>query len=255
MSQPGRQAIDWLSLPTMRPVAWWRDALRLWRRAPIRWVIACVLVIAFEAPFQLIPYAGVALSKVIGSLLGIGAYAVMDELVRNGRFRWRELFWSLRPRNFPAALVLAMVNLSLLAFDALAAFTAYGHAGVDRAIFGNFAQHPELATDRFSLVVLLPGFVPITLLMFAAPLVVLGGVSPLKAVAWSVRWLASRPAAFAITLGIWWVLVAMALTHKWLFLLVLPWGGAQVYAAYVDVFGRDAPPTREGLPPSPSPSP
>lgn len=60
-----------------------------------------------------------------------------------------------------------------------------------------------------------------------------------------------RPMAPAITAGISLLLMGIALPHFWPALFVIPWMGAMGYAAYVDVFGRDAPPPREGLPPWP----
>ena len=100
------------------------------------------------------------------------------------------------------------------------------------------ASTTELLSRTFVLVLILPGMVPATLLMFLMPLVVFDGVRPLRAAGISIRLLASSPPSFLVTCALSSLLPAAALTWGYglLMLVVVPWMGTMGYAAYRDVF-------------------
>jgi hypothetical protein len=194
--------------------------------------------VLLEFVTQLLPVAGMLLSKILVSLLGVGVYAVLDGLSRTGRLSWRGLVWGFSARNLVSALQLALILLCIFAVDLLVAFSVYGFAGIDVALWGRAAEHPELMNGIFSLVLILPGVIPATLLMFAAPLVVLDGVRPLHATALGIRWFLSTPWAFVVTCAVSAVLLAVSLIIGFglLLLAAIPWMSITAYIAFRDVF-------------------
>ena len=240
MSQSEPQAAGLALPPIERSLRWWAAALRLWRPAPFRWAVACLVPLVVEGLLQLIPDAGMIVSKLVITLVGAGLFEVMDDLARTGRFSWRGLAWGFRASNMGAAFQLAIIMLAGYFAGVLMAWAIYGRAGLDVALLAGNARHPELATNwRFAFTLILPGTVPGILLMLATPLVVLQGVNPWIAAWRSLRWFAGAPLAFLGVLAVSLILVAIALPLFFLILFVAPWLNAMEYAAYLDVFGRD----------------
>lgn len=217
---------------------WWILGLRLWRKAPLRLALICLAPLAVEAVLQLIPAVGVVLSKVVVPLVSCGIVVVIDRVWRSGIFSLRGLLWPFRRENFWTALQLALISTVVFAFQMLVAFAVYGYPAIDAVVFGRIAEHREIMNHTFVLVLILPGELPATLLMFLAPLVILDGIRPLRAAAKSARLFAFAPVPFLVTCAVGALLLGVALTWAYTLpmLVVIPWMGLMAYAAYRDVF-------------------
>ncbi|HEX4332943.1 MAG TPA: hypothetical protein VH040_12440 [Usitatibacter sp.] len=227
-----------------RAFTWWISGLRLWARAPIRLAIVCWLPIFAEAIIQLIPLAGTPLSKVAVALLGNGLWLLFDRISSTGQFAWRDLLWSFERKNRGRALLLAFIMASIFVLQVLLVTMIYGLPALDAVVFGHLREHPELYNQVFVLVLILPGLLPSTLLMFATPLVVLDAMKPIEAARESVLVLLASPGALAAVLAVTVALIAIALLWGYglLFLPFAPWFGLMAYCAYRDVFGAPATP-------------
>ncbi len=216
---------------------WWILALRLWRRAPLRLALLCLSPLAVEAVVQLVPIVGIVLSKVVVPFFSLGILVVLDRVWRSRIFSLRGLLWSFHKEHVRTALEVALISAVVFAFQVFVAFVVYGYPAVDAVMFGRIAQHRELLNHTFVLVLILPGEVPATLLMFLAPLVVLGGVRPLRAAGMSIRLLAFAPASLLVTCAVSAVLLGAALTWGYglAMLVVVPWISMVGYVAYRDV--------------------
>jgi hypothetical protein len=235
----GIPGIDALRLRSPRQaLLWWILGLRLWRRAPLRLALLCLSPLVVEAVLQIIPIAGIVLSKVVVPLLSFGVFVVLDRVWRSGMVSLRGFLWSFRREHFWIALQAALVLMAVFALQVLMAYAVYGYAAVDAMVFGRIAAHRELLNRTFALVMILPGMVPAILLMFLMPLVVFDGVRPLRAAGMSVRLWVSSPSSFLVTCAVSSLLLGASLTWGYglPMLFVAPWASMMGYAAYRDVF-------------------
>jgi hypothetical protein len=183
---------------------------------------------AIEGGLQLVPWPGMlALSKVMASLAIGGVMVGLHAVAHGGRLRASCLLAGLR-RPVPVA----AVGLIILAVQLAFASALFGASEVAAVVRG---QHRPAA--GFTIALILPGLVPGTLLMLAAPLALLEDrAHPLKESAGRVL---SEWAAFG-----WFALISAALVAGALLLagvpllLVVPWQMASAYAVYQDVRAR-----------------
>ncbi|HEU4669789.1 MAG TPA: hypothetical protein VFR91_03745 [Dyella sp.] len=227
-----------------RASGWYRDALRLWRRAPFKWVVLSLACLVAEALLQLMPAVGTVLSKVVVPMLAVGLWPGLDRLARGEPLRFACLLAGWRHPRWPALWGLAAATgLVVFAVQVASAALVYGPVVWDAVVLGHLLHHPALQTRRMEFVLLLPGLVPATLLTLAPPLFLFRGKGALAALAGSVRWVAGHAAAFVLALLPQLALFAVALSSPWampLLLLLLPLGTLLAYAAWRDLAG--APP-------------
>lgn len=232
-----------LPLPAFRGLAWAREGLRLWRRAPLRLWLLCVAVLLVEGALQLIPSVGVALSKLAVPMLTLGILHGLDESADAGRMRWGCLFDALRGGRAGSALLLAaLTGLPVFAVQQVSACLVYGPVALDAVLFGHFTAHPELATTPFLFVLMLPGIVPATLLMLA-PLLWWDGRTPWQAVRGSLHLVRRHFAAFAVIAALSAAICALLFGLRWGAVLVLayvPWMLATTCAAWRELRGLHA---------------
>lgn len=222
-----------------RALHWALQGFQWWRRAPWMLLLLCVVQLLVEGVLQLIPWAGMALSKLLVPLLVMGILLGMEEVAQGGRLRFASLFGCLRGARFLPALGLAALwGFSVLGFQLLCACLVYGWPALDAVLFGHLAAHPELVGLGFVRVLIPSGLLPGTLLMLAPFLMLFRGASPWQAMIGSVRLVLSNAAAFAwfalLSLGMY----ALMFVNGWTFalvLLVLPWALAASYAVWRDI--------------------
>lgn len=219
-------------------LSWWLSALKLWRIAPIRLTLVCLLPLLIEFVAQMVPTIGVPLSKVLVPFLSVGLWIVFHETWNGRKLRLGGLLWSFRRGNPLKALQLAVISLTVFVVQLGVAMAIYGPAVFDAIVLGHMSEHRELASRAFILALILPGVVPGVLLMFIAPLVVFEGRRALKAATESVHVMLSSPAAFLVTCAISALLLAAALVLLYgaLMIVIFPWMTMMGYGAYRNVF-------------------
>jgi hypothetical protein len=234
---------DFDALPAARALRWFADGARLWRRAPIMLFLLAFVPLLVEGVVQLIPLAGMVLSKFITPLISFGLVIGLDALARGQRLRLSHLFSAFRHGRFPAAARLALWTMIVPAFQFAVATVIYGPAALDAVLFGHLLQHPELMTRAFSLWLILPGIPVATLFAFAPQLVLLRAIAPGHAVLLSARRVLAAPLAFSVVVLATIAILLPSLTTAWgaLALLLLPWFTATGFAAWLDLVGVQEP--------------
>lgn len=232
--------------PLVRAAGWYRDAFRLWRRAPFRLIALSVACLIAEALLQLVPLVGTVLSKAVVPMLGAGIWLGLDRLQRGEPLRFACLWSGWREPRWPALWGLAAtVGLVVFGVQVAVAAVAFGPAVWDGIVLGHLARHPALQSRSLELVLMLPGLIPATLLTLAPPLFLFRGDRALAALAGSLRVVTRQAAAFTVALVPQLVLFAAALSSPWLLpllLLLLPLGTLLGFAAWRDLDGsRQAP--------------
>lgn len=125
----------------MRAFAWYEEAMRLFKRAPLNWCLLGLITLAAELLLQLVPGIGVAASKVIipviecGMLIGAAAVDRGEAL---------ELRYAVAAFGARAVALAAIVGSALVVFGA-EAITGYAVAGVNLLAPGG--EDVELSTS------------------------------------------------------------------------------------------------------------
>jgi uncharacterized membrane protein len=103
------------AVPASHALAWYAEAMRLWKRAPFTLCMLGFLSLASELVLQLVPDAGMLASKVLAPIVTCGLYIATHALATGGRARVTD---ALRPFAASAAAIAAIVVSSLLIFAA-----------------------------------------------------------------------------------------------------------------------------------------
>lgn len=211
---------------------WSGDAWRLFRRAPLRFVLMMLVPLVVEAAIQAMPRVGVVLSKCLVPIAGMWVLCMIDAKARGERFApgaaWRLLL--ARPLH-----VAAYVAITLVVFS-FQLGTAAIIGGVDQAIALATGNVAELHYSRreFALI-LASGALPAALTMFAMPRLALSNDSVGDALRHGLSLVmrnAKPVAAYALcTMELMALMVAQPLVA----IVVLPWFGLIGYTAYRDV--------------------
>jgi hypothetical protein len=111
------------AVPATRALAWYVEAMRLWKRAPFTLCALGFFSLASEFALQLIPDAGMLASKVLAPLVTCGMFIAAHSLATGGRAHVTD---ALRPFAASAAAIAAIVvsSLAVFAAEALAAYVA-----------------------------------------------------------------------------------------------------------------------------------
>jgi len=224
-----------------RAGGWYRDALRLWRRAPLKLVFLSLACLVAEALLQLLPAVGTVLSKAVVPMLAVGLWIGLDRLARGEPLRFSCLVAGWRHPRWPSLWALAAaIGLVVFAVQVASAMLVYGPVVWDAVVLGHLMHYPALQTRRLEFVLLLPGLVPATLLTLAPPSFLFRGDGVLAALAGSLRRVTAHAAAFTLALLPQLALFAVALSTPWampLLLLLMPLGTLLAYAAWRDLAG------------------
>ncbi len=223
-------------VPWRHALAWFEDAMRLWKRAPVPWAVLALATLGSEFALQAVPAVGSLLGKVLTPLVGCGmvfAAAVAD--------RGRRPSVSLAIAGFRArgSAIAAVVTASMVAFAA-EAYAAWWVADVNLLApergDADLSVTAILGIYAIGVLASLPvGFVPFHVLLENA------GFGAAFAASWRAFALNTGPllvyaAASLLLLGVGMMTMGVALV------VVLPLWTAAAYAAWKDIFGlRDAP--------------
>lgn len=234
---PSPAAVSPLS-PAARALRWYREAMRLWRRTPFLMVGLCLISLLVEGLLQLIPWAGVVVSKLIAPMLAAGIWLGLEQLQHGGQLRFSCLWAAWRqPRWLGLWAVSASVGVVVFGFQLACVTAGFGRAAIDVVLFGHMAAHPALQSRTFELALMLPGLLPATLLAFAVPLRLFRFASYLQALSGSLRLVASAPTAIVLAMLPQLGLFVLALISAWtapLLLVLLPLGTLVSYTAWRD---------------------
>ena len=216
-------------------IAWMQGAWHLFRSAPFRISALSLLPILVEAALQLIPMAGIVLSKLLTPLAGFWVLAMLDRKARTGTFTPAQArrLWSAR---FPQLLLTSLLLTAVFAFQLLVTIAI---GGIEQALALALGNVAVIDLSRIELAaILVSGLVPASVLMFVAPRVLLDGVRVVYAVSESMRLVGHYRGAVALYLLLFGVLIAGILWIPLLLLMLLPFATCAGYAAYGDVFTR-----------------
>ncbi|WP_329741785.1 hypothetical protein [Dyella sp. A6] len=228
------------AVPARRALYWCLDGLRLWWRAPFRLFVLCALQLLVETILQLIPWIGVALSKLVVPVLLMGILLGLDERARGGHLRWSCLLDGMCRRElWPVLALAAMWGLGVFAVQQAVAWLVYGWPAVDAVLLGHAMAHRELMTLTFMRVLLLPGVLVSILLLLAPCLLLFDGQSPWRSITGSVRMVLRHASPFGVLLLIDLALFLLMLSTGWTMLVMLPfvvpWSMASTYVVWRDL--------------------
>ena len=216
-----------------RAGVWCMRGWRIFRLAPVRIFLLALVPVVAEGLIQLAPGMGVAVSKILTPVVGAWVLLMLDHKVRDALFgpgmavREVGLRWN-------RVAVIALVSLAVFGFQVLVA-----------AIVGNQEQAVAFATGDIAGIaysraelagILTSGLLPMLLLFFVVPRMLLDGLSLRPAFVENARLLMHywRPIAL-YTLGSA-LLMASLLWVPVMLLVLLPAGLCVGYGAYRDVF-------------------
>jgi len=218
-------------VPVGRALAWFGEAVRLWKRGPIAFSVMAAIVLATSIFLGPVPIAGLIASNVVAPLLACGFLYGSLAADRDDRPRPTHLVAVFTaPLSAQAAVVAAGLIATLLE-----SAVAWSLAGINLLVPG--ADMSQLSPS--AVVAIYAGDVLASLPLTFVPMAVLfDGERPGTAFASSLRAFAMnlRPmlglAAYSFAL----VLVGLATMGVGL-VLALPWIAAASYAAWKDIFG------------------
>jgi hypothetical protein len=221
------------AVPATHAIAWYREAMRLWKRGPLTFTTLAVVTFAIDVALSLVPGVGVWIAQVVVPLAACGLLFASLAADRGGRPRLADLAAILGATPAAIAAVVAS-GMVVFAAEALVAQTT---AQVNLLAPGtrDAALDPEtvLAIYTVGIAVSLPfTFVPFAALFDRLPFG--------AAFAQSFEGFGRNLAPFAL----YGALSLLLLTFGWAtfglgLLLALPWWAASSYAAWKDVFGVD----------------
>jgi len=235
-----------LSLPVIatlpaasRALLWSMTGLQLWRRAPFKLFLLCMVQLLVEGLLQCIPWVGVALSKLMVPLLAMGVLMGLHELAQGRPLRGSCLLDCLHGPRFTACLGIASL-WGFAVFGVLqgSAWLVYGWPAVDAVLLGHALAHRELMSLAFDRVLMLPGMVPWVLLLLAPSLLLFRGLGLWSSIRDSMRLVWRSAPAFGVFLLLNLAFFALIFSMHWTFILVLiylPWSIASTYAVWSDM--------------------
>ena len=222
-------------MPALRALAWYAEAMRLWKRGPATFAGLAFVTLVASIAFEPIPVLGFVAANVIAPLLATGMLYASLAADRGEGPRMKQLLAVFAaPANAQAAVVLA----GLVAFAA-EAFTAQQLAGANLFLPTTDAANLPMRVVVAIYVAGMAASLPLTFVPFAA---LFDGEDIRRAFAASARGFARNVPALLLYAGISLMLLLIGLATMGVGLvLVLPWIAAASYAAWKDIFGLDAP--------------
>ena len=223
-------------VPWRHALAWYEDAMRLFKRAPATWAALAVITIVAEFVLQAVPGLGALLSQAVTPLVACGliyAAAAADSGASPS------LRHAVKAFRAPAGAVFAVIASALLTFAA-EVFAAWWVAGTN--LLAGVGAATSLSVPALTGIYAI-GILASLPIMFVPFHALLEKVPPGAAFAasWNAFALNTLPllvyaAASLVLLGFGLATMGLGLV------LALPLWAASSYAAWKDIFGiRDAP--------------
>jgi len=223
-------------VPWQHALAWYEDAMRLFKRAPAAWMLLAVITIATELVLRLIPALGPLAAEVVSPLVACGLVFAAASTDRGTK---PVLADATRAFRAPAGAIAAIVVSALVTFVAesfAACWIAVANLLDTTGAAGDIRASVLVGVYAIGILASLP-------VMFVPFHVLLEPVAPGAAFAasWNAFALNTIPLIAYAAASL--VLLAFGLaTFGFGFALVLPLWIASSYAAWKDIFGiRDAP--------------
>ena len=224
------------AVPWQHALGWYEDAMRLFKRAPAKWVVLAILTVASELLLKTVPGVGTLLSQLVTPLVACGLVYGAGAADRGST---PSLSDAIRAFAAPPAAIAAIIASALVAFVA-EAFAAWWIADVN--LFDNDGGSTELSAAAVAGILAL-GILASLPVMFVVFHVLFEDVRPVPAftASWNAFVLNTSPllvysAASMVLLGFGLATFGLGLV------LALPLWAASSYAAWKDIFGiRDAP--------------
>ena len=224
-------------MPALRALAWYAEAIRLWRRGPATFAGLAFVTLVASIAFEPVPILGFVAANVIAPLIATGMLYASLAADRGEGPRFKHV---IAPFAAPVGAQAAVVMAGLVAFAA-EAFSAAQLADVNLFLPAREAANLPM---RIIMAIYVAGIVaslPLTFVPFAA---LFDGEGPRAAFATSVRAFTRNVPALALYAGISLLLLLIGLATMGVGLvLVLPWMAAASYAGWKDIFGLDLPAT------------
>ena len=218
-------------LPAMRAFAWYREAMRLWKRGPATFAVLALATIAAEFTLNLIPGGGVLLAQIAVPLAACSLLFASLAADRGGRPRLGD-FIAIAGASPPALFAVIVSGVIVFAAEALTAY-AVGNVNMLSPSSSDASITPSIALAIYTVGIAVS--LPFTFVPFAA---LFDGLSLRESFAQSIRGFAVNVAPMALygVLSLALLLFGSA-TFGLGFLLALPWWAASSYAAWKDIFG------------------
>lgn len=223
-------------VPWQHAFAWYEDAMRLFKHAPVMWAALAVVTLATELAFQLVPGALALLREVVTPLVACGLVYAAAAADRGAALSLGHAIAAFRA---PIGAIGAVVASALLIFAA-EALAGWWIAGVNLLDLGDHDADLAPATLLGIYVLGILASLPLTFIPFHA---LLEGVAARAAFAASWNAFALNTAALLVYGAASLLLLGLGLVTMGIGLvLALPLWAASSYAAWKDIFGvRDAP--------------
>jgi uncharacterized membrane protein len=233
--QPGPRTAR--AVPVDHALAWYREAMRLWRRGPLTFATLAAIVLAADLALSLIPGVGVLIAQIAVPLVACGLLFASLAADRGGRPRIADLAGVVAASPGALAAIVASAAIVFAVEALIAQATAQINLLAPGGRDAELGPSALLAIYAVGVAVSLPfTFVPFAALFDRLPFS--------AAFAQSLQGFARNPAPFALYGALSLVLLLFGWATFGLgLLLVLPWWAASSYAAWKDVFAV-AEPTR-----------
>ena len=238
--EPRQRHLHPRAVPWQHALAWYEDAMRLFKRAPAAWVALAIVTVVTELALKTVPGVGTLLSQLVTPLVACGLVYCAGAADRGSTPSLREAAMiAIRAFRAPPHAIAAVIASALVAFVA-EAFAAWWIADVN--LLDNGAASAELSPVAVAGILAL-GILASLPVMFVVFHALFEDVRPAPAFAasWNAFVLNTLPllvysAASMVLLGFGLVTFGLGLA------LALPLWAASSYAAWKDIFGiRDAP--------------
>lgn len=131
--------------PPLRALRWYIDALKLWRRALLMLPLLCVTSLVIESLLQLVPWAGVVLSKMVVPMFVVGLWVGLEQVHSGGRLRFRHFWAGWKQPRWPVLWqVGATMGLAVFTFQLGSAMACFGPRVIDAVLFDHLLNYPGL---------------------------------------------------------------------------------------------------------------
>jgi len=212
-------------------LAWYADAMRLWKRGPATFCGIAFIVLVANIALNFVPVVGIAIAQVLVPLAECGLLFASLAADRGDRPRFRHI---IAVAAAPPRALAAIISASLVIFAA-EALVANLLGGFNMLAPGSnldsISGTTLVATYAAGIVVSLP----VTFVPFAA---LFDGADFRHAFAQSGAAFARNAMPLALYGGLSFALLLLGLATSGIgLLLALPWSAAASYAAWKDIFG------------------
>jgi hypothetical protein len=222
------------AVATLRAFAWFEDAMRLFKRAPVNWCVLGFITLATELSLQLVPGIGVAASKVIVPVVECGMLIGCAAVDRGAplEIRYAVAVFGASPA------ALAAITVSALMIFGVEALAGYALAGVNLLV-----PAEETALTASTLITVFAIGTAVSLPVMFVPFAALFENAPFgRAFVVSARGFALNVAPLVLFGALALALILIGLLSLGIGLIaVFPLLSAASYAAWKDVYAVSAP--------------